>query len=193
MLSAGETEPVAQTQAVLPDAAVVDAVDLAALIDRLQNRLGTARVLRLIPMESHAPERAERRESCGAPSRKAAEGETRRVGGGRVRGRDHRKTWTPPQKPVRPLRLLSLPEPIQAMAPIPDDPPLSFRWRRIVHRVAAADGPERIGPEWWTGAPGRVRDYYRVEDDDGRRFWLYREGLYGAAEPPRWFLHGFFA
>jgi protein ImuB len=193
VLSAGETEPVAQTQAVLPDAAVVDAVDLAALIDRLQNRLGTARVLRLIPMESHAPERAERRESCGAPSRKAAEGEARRVGGGRVRGRDHRKAWTPPQKPARPLKLLSLPEPIQAMAPIPDDPPLSFRWRRIVHRVAAADGPERIGPEWWTGAPGRVRDYDRVEDDDGRRFWLYREGLYGAAEPPRWFLHGFFA
>jgi protein ImuB len=80
------------------------------------------------------------------------------------------------------------------MAPVPDDPPLSFRWRRVVHRVAAADGPERIGPEWWlSAAPRKPRDYYRVEDAEGRRFWLYREGLYGGAEPPRWFLHGFFA
>jgi protein ImuB len=80
------------------------------------------------------------------------------------------------------------------MALVPDEPPLSFRWRDAVHVVAAADGPERIGPEWWlTGAPRKPRDYYRVEDAEGRRYWLYREGFYGAPEPPRWFLHGFFA
>jgi protein ImuB len=84
------------------------------------------------------------------------------------------------------------PEPIEAMAPVPDDPPLSFRWRRIFHRIAKADGPERIGPEWWRREAGRARDYYRVEDSEGRRFWVYRDGLYGATEPPRWFLHGFF-
>ena len=78
------------------------------------------------------------------------------------------------------------------MAPVPDDPPLSFRWRRVSHRVAHADGPERIGPEWWKPRPGRPRDYYRVEDSEGRRFWLYREGLYGKDKPPRWFLHGLF-
>ena len=98
-----------------------------------------------------------------------------------------------PLKSARPLSLLPIPEPIEAIAPIPDDPPVSFHWRRIQHRVAFADGPERIEPEWWrTEAPAKARDYYRVEDVAGRRFWLYREGLYGAAEPPRWFLHGFF-
>jgi protein ImuB len=96
-------------------------------------------------------------------------------------------------KSARPLALLPFPEPIEAIAPVPDDPPLSFQWRKIRHRVAFADGPERIGPEWWRAdAPPKPRDYYRVEDADGRRFWLYREGLYGGAEAPRWFLHGFF-
>jgi protein ImuB len=97
-----------------------------------------------------------------------------------------------PPKSARPLTLLPIPEPIEAIAPVPDDPPLSFLWRRIRRRVAFADGPERIGPEWWLPAQGRARDYYRVEDAQGRRYWLYREGLYGATEPPRWFLHGFF-
>jgi protein ImuB len=105
-------------------------------------------------------------------------------------------TWTPPELPLlkslRPLTLLPIPEPIQAIALVPDDPPLSFRWKEKNHRIAAADGPERIGPEWWREGPRKPRDYYRVEDEDGRRFWLYREGLYGAQEPPRWFLHGFF-
>ncbi len=106
--------------------------------------------------------------------------------------------WEPnepsPQKSLRPLTLLPIPEPIQAIAPVPDDPPLSFRWKNIQHRVVAADGPERIGPEWWLVEAGRKpRDYYRVENSEGRRFWVYREGLYGAQEPPRWFLHGFFA
>ena len=105
--------------------------------------------------------------------------------------------WEPrdpsPQKSLRPLTLLPIPEPIQAIALVPDDPPLSFRWKNIQHRVVAADGPERIGPEWWLAEAGRKpRDYYRVENSEGRRFWLYREGLYGAKEPPRWFLHGFF-
>jgi protein ImuB len=96
-------------------------------------------------------------------------------------------------KSARPVSLLPIPEPVEAIAPVPDDPPLTFRWRRIQHRVAFADGPERIEPEWWRAeAPAKARDYYRVEDLAGRRFWLYREGPYGAPEPPRWFLHGFF-
>ncbi len=105
------------------------------------------------------------------------------------------------------------------MAPVPDDPPIWFRWRKVAHRVARADGPERIAPEWWRaeGRGARVRDYYRLEDTDGRRFWVYRDGLFGApaeATPakgtpakgtpakgtpdrppaaPRWYLHGLFA
>jgi hypothetical protein len=96
----------------------------------------------------------------------------------------------------RPLRLLGWPEPIDVTAELPDAPPLLFRWRRQVHHVAAADGPERIASEWWH-APKNVetRDYYRLEDRQGRRFWVYREGLWTQTRdrPPRWFLHGLFA
>ncbi len=216
VLEATVTEPLAPRQAGLSDADSIDPADLAALIDRLRNRLGPERVTEIVPIESHMPERAEKITS-------PLEGE---VGPrGRVRGRrrllvgtvkaapapspdnaarcrplpqgerySERKKWTPPAKSPRPPKLLAFPEPIEAMAPVPDDPPLSFRWRRVVHRVAAADGPERIGPEWWLpAAPRKPRDYYRVEDAQGRRFWLYREGLYDGPEPPRWFLHGFFA
>jgi protein ImuB len=82
------------------------------------------------------------------------------------------------------------------MAPVPDDPPLWFRWRRILHRVARADGPERIAAEWWRAATEPsdedIRDYYRVEDTEGRRFWLFRAGFHDGARGARWFLHGIF-
>jgi len=82
---------------------------------------------------------------------------------------------------------------------VPDDPPLMFSWRRLHHRVRHADGPERIAGEWWRNpashlaGPGDIRDYYRVEDMDGRRFWLFRAGLYQPDQPARWFVHGVFA
>ena len=106
------------------------------------------------------------------------------------------------------------------MAEVPDGPPLNFRWRRAHYPVVRAEGPERIGSEWWLETPPverkqdetgeaceagrkqaagesaaqRTRDYFRVEDAEGRRYWLYRQGLYGRSEePPRWFLHGVFA
>lgn len=98
-----------------------------------------------------------------------------------------------PEWPPRPFLLLERPEPVAVMAQIPDGPPLRFRWRRVVREVARAQGPERIAPEWWlTGNTDDTRDYYRVEDSAGRRYWLYREGLYGGAETPRWFVHGVF-
>ncbi|MBM3488627.1 MAG: hypothetical protein FJX67_18685 [Alphaproteobacteria bacterium] len=77
---------------------------------------------------------------------------------------------------------------------MPDDPPVLFRWRRIVHRIVRAEGPERIAPEWWRPADGRAesRDYYRVEDSAGGRFWLYREGIYRPGATPAWYLHGVF-
>jgi protein ImuB len=98
--------------------------------------------------------------------------------------------------PDRPIRLFSSPEPIEAIAAeVPEGAPASFRWRRVFHRVAASEGPERIAPEWWRadGSEG-TRDYFRVEDEEGRRFWLYRQGLYGELpQGPRWFMHGIFA
>ena len=77
---------------------------------------------------------------------------------------------------------------------MPDGPPLRFRWRRRAHDVALSEGPERIAPDWRRAEPDApARDYYRVEDREGRRFWLFREGEYGGPAPPRWFICGLFA
>ena len=82
------------------------------------------------------------------------------------------------------------------MAEVPEGPPQHFTWRRLPHRVVRAEGPERIAPEWWRAlGQSRPRDYYRLEDEGGAGYWVFREGLYqNAAEdgPPRWFLHGLF-
>ena len=56
-------------------------------------------------------------------------------------------------------------------------------------------GPERIAPEWWRErSTARLRDYYRVEDKAGRRYWIYREGVIGDGRggAPEWYLHGLF-
>ena len=90
----------------------------------------------------------------------------------------------------RPLRLFARAQPVEAVASMPDGPPMRFRWRRVLHDVARAEGPERIEPDWLRAPHGRARDYYRVEDAEGRRFWLYREDH---ADAPRWFVHGLFA
>ena len=151
-----------------------DSADLAALIDRLANRLGPRALARPVRRESHIPERAVRFAPPLEPGAATM-------------------TWDPTR--LRPIRLLPRPEPIEATAPIPDDPPLLFRWRQRAHRVRRADGPERIAPEWWRARDGgevEPRDYYRVEDEAGCRFWLYRAGLYRPEVTPRWFLHGFF-
>jgi protein ImuB len=94
----------------------------------------------------------------------------------------------------RPLLLLPRAELLNVLAEVPDYPPRRFTWRRVTYRVVKAEGPERLSPEWWPEAKDhqQTRDYYRVEDDSGRRFWLYREGLYDQNNAPRWYLHGFF-
>jgi protein ImuB len=153
--------------------------DLAPFVDRIGNRLGFDRIGRAVPVDSHLPERAVATVPALAPA----------PGRPAIR----------PAGPARPIRLLRRPEPIEATAPVPDDPPILFRWRRQVHRVRRAEGPERIAFEWWRqdipdgrDATDLIRDYYRVEDEAGRRFWLYRAGLYRADQPARWYLHGFF-
>jgi protein ImuB len=157
-----------------------DPAALAILADRLGNRIGFANLRRLAPRESHLPERA----VAFLPALGAGEKITARWRAG----------------VARPIRLLAPPETVEAMAPVPDDPPVMFRWRRKQHRVRRADGPERIAAEWWRnpdpetlGDPHAIRDYYRVEDTEGRRFWLFRAGLYQPDKPARWFIHGVFA
>ena len=102
--------------------------------------------------------------------------------------------WPPPQQ-ERPLLLLPRAEPTEVTALVPDGPPRRFCWRGVTYDVAGSQGPERIGAEWWrhrTTEP--TRDYYLVEDGGGRRFWLYREGLYGReTAAARWFVQGLFA
>jgi protein ImuB len=102
--------------------------------------------------------------------------------------------FVPAGAPSRPLRLFERPEPIETLAEIPDGPPLRFRWRRVLHEVAAIEGPERIAAPWWRRLDAPTRDYFRAEDFSGRRYWLYREGLYGReTQRAKWFLHGVFA
>ncbi len=93
----------------------------------------------------------------------------------------------------RPVRLFARPQPIDVTAALPDAPPVLFRWRKVLHRIVRAEGPERIEPEWWCGADeSETRDYYRVESESGLRFWVFREGIYGGGRLPRWYLHGLF-
>ena len=179
-IAAYAVEPVSGRQVRLEaglDAAVEDG--LAPLVDRLTNRLGPCAVWRAAPFESHVPELAVARD----PALGAEETTVR--------------PWD--REAPRPVRLFRRPEPLeQVVALLPDDPPVQFRWRGRVHRVQRAEGPERIGEEWWKGdvgdvSVGHVRDYYRVEDAEGGRFWLFRAGLYGGEGPPKWWLHGLFA
>ena len=92
---------------------------------------------------------------------------------------------------LRPLHLLSRPEPISVMVVLPDHPPFSFTYKGRAYRLVRSEGPERIEQEWWV-QNGEPRDYYRVEDEKGARYWLFRSGIYGIGQP-EWFLHGFFA
>jgi len=171
------------------------------LIDRLVNRLGSRAVRRLIPRESHIPELAQSARSALA-RRALARG---------IAARNDAPVWNGQTKPPRPPLLFTQPEPLTVLAEIPEGPPARFTWRHVSRRVVKAEGPERIAPEWWrelvrssgiAGAPpirpasppSRPRDYYRIEDEDGHRYWVFREGLYqeSAQGSPGWFLHGVF-
>jgi protein ImuB len=174
---------------------------IAPLLDRLGNRLGFSAVSRIEPHASHIPERASVRvpvgeplaSSVAAPAKAGDQGQPAPWFGfldPRLRGDDE-------TRPPRPIRLFEPPVPVEAFWLLPDDPPFRFAWRRRRHRVTRADGPERIADEWWqpegSDAVEAIRDYYRVEDEEGRRFWLFRAGLHGTARPPRWFVHGVFS
>ncbi len=173
-LTAHEVEPCLAQQQRLDEPLASEAA-LAPLVDHLSNRLGAGCVWRAEALPSHVPERAVARRP---PLSKPAGG-----------------AWDP-RKP-RPLRLFRRPEPIDAVAPAPDDPPVFFRWRGGPHRIRRAEGPERIAEEWWRrpledADPAKVRDYYRVEDEAGARFWVFRAGPYTGAGHARWWLHGLF-
>ncbi len=145
-------------------------IKIAELLDRIESKLGSGHIHRYLPDEHHWPERSFKA-AYSLQEQPATE-------------------WSPYK--TRPLQILPVPEKIEVTAPIPDYPPMLFRYKDILHKIIKADGPERIEPEWWI-ARGRHRDYYVVEDEQGCRYWLFRAGHYAADIPPQWFLHGFFA
>jgi len=187
-LSASRTEIVVQQQRDL-DANVHDNDELAALIDRIAARIGGKRVVVHLPQDTHIPERAVQAVSAQHHLAAAAQA-----------------AWPAPveeEPPLRPLRLFEKPEPIKVpFATVPDGPPHHFTWRRAIHAVVRVEGPERIAMEWWRqNGQALTRDYFRVEDEAGLRFWIYRDGLYGSElvteegepAPSNWFVHGLFA
>ena len=169
------TAPLSPVQ---PDFASAGRSDLSLddFVGKVEARLGGGVIRVPVLHESHVPERA----SALAPFSRDLVAFARAA------------AWP---ALLRPLRLFANPEPVEAIAEVPEGPPITFRWRRTFHRVSRAEGPERIEAEWWIdGETASPRDYFRIEDQGGRRFWLYREGLYGAGVlPPRWFMHGVFA
>ncbi len=158
--------------------------DEAAMVSQLSTRMGRDQVQKFQPANSHIPEQGMFALPClDVPS--AA-------------------PWQIPPSdspPVRPLHMFDPPQRVQVIAEVPDGPPHRFTWRRKAHQVVRYEGPERIASEWWqrkdgqqSGKGGLTRDYYRVEDVKGRRYWLFRHGLYGEEKTnPDWYLHGLFA
>jgi protein ImuB len=153
--------------------------EIDQLIDNLSARFGPQRVLRFHMQDTHIPEA----EAVLLPAqfgRPKCKWEAKRA---------------PDEMPLRPLRLLPRPEPISVMAQIPDGPPLQFKWRSVLHKAVFAAGPESIAMEWWRQQGHKPeRDYFRVEDETGRRYWLYRDGQAGdEGKPALWYMHGLFA
>jgi protein ImuB len=182
--------------------------EIARLVDRLTVKLGPRAVRRPQAEESHLPERASgwvAAVSSSLPAKLAGRGTiARRANGGGVGTKPlHHSAMLsgPPPRPsareelARPQRLLDRPEAIDVIYATPEGMPRRFVWRRAVHDIARAEGPERVAPEWWRQpSSARLRDYYRVEDETGRRYWIYREGLIGDGRGglPGWFIHGLF-
>jgi protein ImuB len=176
ILGAIATDPLPAEQIAMADGGRRAIEELAPVVDRLQGRLGRNAVVRLVPVDSHSPERAVTVTSV-------------------FQDQDGR-SW--PAGMVRPVQLLAAPEPIEVgpieVGPLAVEPastpPTSFRWRNREHRIAEAEGPERIAPEWWReGSDSATRDYYWLQDSEGRRYWVYRI----TGERSLWYLHGLFA
>ncbi len=181
-LDIAAAEPLTATQTAL-DGAELDEPTIAELIDRLSTRLGPHSLVRLVPRDSHIPEQGQLALpaiEAPAPAR-----------------------WPSPpvgEPPMRPLFLFDPPQPVEVIAQVPDGPPHRFRWRSKLHEVHFYEGPERIAAQWWRrkggehpGQGGLTRDYYRIEDIRGRRYWIFRHGLYDEKPDPQWYMHGLFA
>ena len=171
VLEATKTEEVELSQEALwAENPGLDDEGVAELLDRISGKFGSGTIHRYLPDEHYWPERSIR----AAPTLQ-----------------EPATTAWRNDRP-RPVRLLARPQAVEVTAPIPDYPPLMFRYKGKAHYIRKADGPERIEREWWLES-GEHRDYYNVEDEEGQRYWLFRSGHYSGSETRQWFLHGYFA
>ncbi len=158
------------------DGRALEEDEVADLADRLSTRFGAKRVVRFLPENTHNPDRAVRAVPASFNPMTST-------------------VWPAPEEgepPLRPTHIFDPPHLVSvSMAEVPDGPPRRFTWRRKKYDVIHAEGPERIAPEWWRAPADASRDYYRVEDSTGLRFWLFRVGNY--ADGASWFVHGVFA
>ncbi|MDP4289757.1 MAG: DNA polymerase Y family protein [Bacteroidota bacterium] len=168
-LEASLVEEVSETQESLWATENTDHKAISELLDRIAGKVGMNAIHRYLPQDRYWPELSIR-EATTLNEKPETDWCTERL---------------------RPLHLLAHPEPVEVMVPLPDYPPVHFRYKGKLYNIVKADGPERIEQEWWiqTGPP---RDYYQLEDENGARYWLFRLGLYDG-ESPKWFLHGYFA
>ncbi len=171
MLEASKTEKISPSQQKCwRSPGSLEDVVMAEFLDRLTNRFGASPIRRYMPDEHHWPERSFKQAADFLEQLTVS--------------------WLVDRP--RPIHLLLKPQAVEVTAPIPDYPPMMFRYQGKLHKIKKADGPERIEPEWWI-AEGLHRDYYTVEDEEGGRYWLFRAGHYTEDDPPQWFIHGFFA
>ncbi len=170
LLQATKVEDVSPLQEALWTGSDLNNTGIAELLDRIAGRVGADKIKRYLPQEHYWPERSIK------PAISLDEQPTTAWNIGRP----------------RPMLLLPKPEPVEVSAPVPDYPPMLFRYKGKVHQITKADGPERIESEWWLET-GEHRDYYQVEDEKGGRYWLFRLGHYSGDQSKQWFIHGFFA
>lgn len=171
VMEAVKVEDVSQTQEVLwAGKPGLEDAEVAELLDRLTGKAGAHVIHRYMPVEQYWPERSFKQTSSLQDKPEIS--------------------WRSDRP--RPICLLSKPESIEVTALIPDSPPMLFIYKRKIHQIKKADGPERIEREWWV-ENGEHRDYYTVEDSEGRRYWLFRLGHYSDDKSHQWFIHGFFA
>lgn len=152
-----------------PEGCGMDDTHLAELLDRLANKIGADKIHRYLPQERYWPEASVKQ----------------------ARSLKEKPTTAWRTDRPRPSLLLPRPERIEVTALLPDNPPMLFIYKGVRHLIKKADDAERIEREWWLDE-GPHRDYYVVEDQEGRRYWVFRSGHY-SDEGSQWYLHGFFA
>ena len=217
-LAIATVEPLAATQLKLEGGHVTEEA-MAALVDRLGTRIGRSRIRRFRSVDTHIPEQAafampaiELPDPARWPSPVPGEPPLRPL-----------HLFDPPQRievtmsevPDGPPHRFRWRRTLHEVARFEGPERIAGEWWRVRVDRLPDPGPSTVRPH-----PGRdamacddeeladaidlsaarptkpllTRDYFRIEDIRGRRFWLFRHGLYGnETASPAWYIHGLFA